>query len=404
MACVRSGLLAAVVLATAAAASAQTTGPPYESARTARVTGGGEFAGIFGPPDDIAFFNFTDYGSNALRLVRLRLFGEWRPAPRLSFIGEVRIENGREVDLAALYVRWLPLASRSLEIRAGRVPPLVGAFPRRAYGRDNFVLGTPLAFQYVTSLRSDALPSTIDDLLRMRGRGWQPSYPIGSSALAPGVPMVSTADWDTGLEASWRHDGFDASLGFTQGAPAVPVVRDRSRGWQWSGRVSAALKSGLTIGASAAHGAWLDDDVAALVAAPGVDARDQTVAGVEIEYGRGPFLARAEWLASRFSLPLAEHGGTEFTIGTQSGYVEARYRVAPRADIAMRLDRLTFSPVTGSNGVPTSWDAQVDRVEAVASYRVNRHFDLRAGWQHNWRPAGRVHRRGYPVVAVLFWF
>ena len=44
MACVRSGLLAAVVLATAAAASAQTTGPPYESVHTARLTGGGEFA------------------------------------------------------------------------------------------------------------------------------------------------------------------------------------------------------------------------------------------------------------------------------------------------------------------------------------------------------------------------
>ena len=114
-------------------------------------------------------------------------------APRLSFVGEVRIQNGRNVDLAALYVRWLPLASRSLEIRAGRVPPLVGAFPRRAYGRDNLVLGTPLAFQYVTSLRSDALPRTIDDLLRMRGRGWQPSYPIGSTELTPGVPMVSTA-------------------------------------------------------------------------------------------------------------------------------------------------------------------------------------------------------------------
>ncbi len=404
MACLRSGLLAAVLLTTAAAASAQTNGPPYESARADRVTAGGEFAGIFGPPDDIAFFNFTDYESNALRLVRLRLFGEWRPAPRLSFIGEVRIENAREVDLAALYVRWLPLASRSLEIRAGRVPPLVGAFPRRAYGRDNLVLGTPLAFQYVTSLRSDALPATIDDLLRMRGRGWQPSYPIGSSALTPGVPMISTAQWDTGVEASWRFAGIDASLGFTQGAPAVPVVRDRSRGWQWSGRVGKALSNGLAFGASAAHGAWLDDDVASLVAAPGVDARDQTVAGIELEYGRGPFLARAEWLASRFSLPLAETGGARLALGTQSGYVEARYRVAPRVDIAMRLDRLTFSRVTGSNGVATSWDAQVERVEAVAGFRVNRHFDLRGGWQHNWRPAGRVHRRGYPVVAVLCWF
>ena len=404
MALVRAGVLAALLLAAAAAASAQGTGPPYESARVAPVSAGAEFAGIVSPPDDIAFFNFTDYGSNALRVARLRLFGEWRPAAPLSFVGEVRIENARAVDLAALYVRWQPVRASPLEFRAGRVPPLLGSFPRRAYGRDNVVLGTPLMYQYVTSLRSDALPATINDLLRMRGRGWQPSYPIGSPELAPGVPLISIAEWDTGIQASWRRGVFDASLGYTQGAPAVPVINDRSSGWQWSGRIGATTNNGLVIGASAAQGGWLDDDVAALAAAPGVDARDQAVAGVDLEYGRGRWLARAEWVYSRFSLPLVEYGGTELRLGSHSGYVEARYRVRPRLDVAMRLERLSFSSVTGSNGVPTSWEAPVERVEVGAGFRVNRHFDLRGGWQQNWRPAGRVHRRGYPVVAVLWWY
>src|SRR5690349_3703695 len=103
-----SVLTAVVLLACAAGASAQTAAPPYESARAQRVSGGGEFAGILGPADDIAFFNFTDYGTNGLRVARLRLFGEWRPARPVSFVAEVRMEAGDEVDLAAAYVRWQP--------------------------------------------------------------------------------------------------------------------------------------------------------------------------------------------------------------------------------------------------------------------------------------------------------
>jgi len=36
---------------------------------------------------------------------------------------------------------------------------VIGAFARQAYGRDNLVIGTPLAYQYLTSLRPDALPA-----------------------------------------------------------------------------------------------------------------------------------------------------------------------------------------------------------------------------------------------------
>jgi hypothetical protein len=56
------------------------------------------------------------------------------------------------------------------------------------------------------------------------------------------------------------------------------------------------------------------------------------------------------------------------------------------------------------DGVPTSWDAGVERVEGVLGFRVNRHIELRGGWQHNWRDGGRVREAGLPVVAFLAWF
>ena len=40
----------------------------------------------------------------------------------------------------------------------GRVPATFGAFSRNTYGTDNLLIGTPLAYQYLTSLRPDSLP------------------------------------------------------------------------------------------------------------------------------------------------------------------------------------------------------------------------------------------------------
>ena len=34
-------------------------------------------------------------------------------------------------------------------VQAGRIPPVIGAFPRRAYGRDNLSSASPLAYQYL---------------------------------------------------------------------------------------------------------------------------------------------------------------------------------------------------------------------------------------------------------------
>lgn len=162
-------LTALVALGAAGNAQAQASREYSE----ARLAAGGEVTAILGPADKDAFFNYTDYDQNALRVARLRLFGEWRAvADRVSVVGELRTENGTDLDAPALYLRWRPAASTRLWIQAGRIPPVIGAFARRAYGRDNAVLGLPLIYQYLTSLRPDALPRTPDDLLRMRGRGW----------------------------------------------------------------------------------------------------------------------------------------------------------------------------------------------------------------------------------------
>ena len=391
----------ACLLAWAATAWAQSEPAPPRPAFSA----GGELLGIVGPRDTDAFFNYTEYERNGLRLARLRVLGQWRIAESFSILGELRTENGIALDVAGLYARWRPFRAHEFDVQAGRIPPVIGAFARRAYGRDNAVIGWPLAYQYLTSLRPDAVPILTDDLLRMRARGWLSSFPLGSPLEAAGVPLVSASTWDTGVQAGWRRGWMEVAAAVTSGSPAVPVVRETNEGKQLSGRFAAYLPAGIVVGVSGGRGQWLDDAVMASVPAPRRDASDQTVVAADFELGAGRWLVRAEWLRSMFATPLPAMAAST-TLGAWSAFAEIRYRVHPRWQLGIRLDRLSFDRVTsgGAGAIATTWDAPVDRLEAVAGFRASRRLELKAGWQGDWRDGGRVRSRGFPVGQVLFWF
>jgi hypothetical protein len=399
----RAAVLAMLAAGIPARAGAQTGDTPPPAA-PARVLVGGDLSGILGPSDDVAFFNYTDYEHNALRLARVRLVGEWRLSPKVSFIGELRTEDTDSLEASAAYVRLRPWTRHAIAIQAGRIPPVIGAFNRRAYGRDNPLIGMPLAYQYLTSLRPDAVPASVDDLLRMRARGWRPDYPIGSTAIGPGMPLVSASRWSTGLEVRWQRDGFEAAGAWSLGPPGMPAAVDFTAGRQISGRAAVVLPFGATIGVSGAHGRWIDEAVLSLVPVDRRDRSAQTTVGLDGEVGSGPWLVRAEWLRTSYAMPWTDPAAAPAAVSAWSGFVEARRRLHARWQVAVRLDRLSFSSLTGSAGVTMPWDAPIDRAEAAVAFRATRRLELRGGWQHNWREAGRVRERGFPAAQALFWF
>ncbi len=119
------------------------------------------------------------------------------------------------------------------------MPPTFGAFARRTYASDNPLIGYPLAYQYLTSLRPDALPATADELLRKRSLGWLLRYSVGNQSLDRGVPLVSAFRWDTGVQA---HAGatnglINATASVTTGTLSNPLFHDDNSGRQLAGRV-----------------------------------------------------------------------------------------------------------------------------------------------------------------------
>jgi hypothetical protein len=386
-------------------AAAQLPEGPYV-APGGRVTLAGEFSATAGPHDTTAFFNYDDYNHDALRTVRVRLLGEWRVSSQLAFLGELRSENNDSLAAAALYMRWKPWTDHGFDVQVGRIPPVIGAFARHAYGRDNLVIGTPLAYQYLTSLRPDALPATYDDVLRMRARGWRPSYPIGSQAIEPGISLASAFRWDTGVETHWQGGWLDLSAALTRGSPAVPVVRETNSGLQWSGRVALTSVPGLTVGFSAARGDWIDDNALNLLLPAQRTSSSQTLLGTDFEFGRSALLMRGEWLSTVFNLPIAAATPVATSLGASSGFVEGRYRWTPRWQTSARAERLGFTslPSTLDPNLRLPWDAPVTRIEGVVGYRALRNLEVRGGWQYDWRDGGRVTERGYPTGQVLYWF
>jgi len=403
---VRSVVLLAVLLTGAPAAAGQTLPSGPIALDNGRLAIGGE-ASLSVAGRDPAYFNYTDYDLNALRLIRLALAAEWRAGSRLSLLGDVRTENWDGVRAYALYARLRPWIGRSIDIQVGRIPPNFGAFARRGYGPDNLLIGFPLAYQYLTSLRPDALPASASDLAQMRGRGWRVTYPIGSVAPGHGVPLVSAFRWDTGAQVRIGTEPVELSLSVTNGTLANPRVRDDNAGKQISGRVAVRPSPGWIVGASAARGAFVAGSAVASLAASVRDGSfTQRALGLDVEYSRAYWLVRAEAVFTAWRLPAIAAPRLDRPLGAAAISVEGRYKLIPALYVAARAEHLAFSAIQISDGPGgrLPWDAPVTRLELGGGYSLARNLRAKLAYQHNWRDTRYYGSRGFAAAQLSYWF
>ena len=99
-------------------------------------------------PTHAGWFNYTDYEHSTMRMARIGVTADVRLADRMSFLTELRSENGDAPRPYALFVRVKLFKSRAVDIQAGRIPPTFGAFARRNYSSDTPLIGYPLAYLY----------------------------------------------------------------------------------------------------------------------------------------------------------------------------------------------------------------------------------------------------------------
>jgi hypothetical protein len=357
--------------------------------------------------DAPGYFNYTDYSRDPLRMFHIGVLASWQPLDRLAFLTEVYSDNLDGVQALGAYVRFRPWPTRIFDIQAGIIPTTFGAFSRRGYSTDNPLIGLPLAYQYLTTVRGDALPATADNVLRQRGHGWLVSYPIGNPQAAAGLPLVSALDWDTGVQLRVGTRPVEASAAVTLGTLSRPRRTNDNGGLQVSGRVAWRPTAGWVLGVSAAQGPFASHTATDALPAYATGERPtQRAAGVDAEYSRGHWLVRSEAVFTSWSVPAVDAPRITSRLRATGAFVEGRYRLSPRIYVAGRVDHLGFSRLTGTlfGGQPETWDAPVTRIEAGGGYLLRRNVMAKAVYQHNWRDGGRPTTRHFISVELMYWF
>jgi hypothetical protein len=250
----------------------------------------------------------------------------------------------------------------------------------------------------LTAVRPDALPASADDVLRMRARGWRPSYPIGSLDIAPGMPLITAFRWDTGVQVRVGPESINASAAVTNGTASDPRTRDNNGGKQIAGRLHWQPSTALAIGGSAASGAYVADAALANATMIGGTSRSkQHALGLDAEYSRDYWMVRGELIWNRWQVPTLSR-----TLDATSVFVEGRYKISPGMFVASRIDYLGFSELPSSSGTGT-WDAPITRFETGAGYYIRRNLLAKGTYQHNWRDGGNVTSRGLFAAQLHFW-
>ena len=424
--CRRPGRIGRLTLALAlvcpAVVSAQLLPQETVSLAGGRLTVGGEVTATVAP-DDTGQFNYTDYERSALQLLRVGVTASLRPIERIALVTELRAEgdtNGGPWTALpfAAYVRVRPWKDRSFDIQAGRIPPVFGAAGRRIYANDNVLIGYPLAWQYLTVLRSDAMPSSADELINARAAGWRPWYSVGAPGYARGVPLTTAFRYDTGVQArvGGEHQRLSVAAALTAGTLSSPGARATNGGPQVSTRLAVRPATGVILGGSFADGRFFADDLAVPLpsgsAGPSYSSTTtstttgryhQQTWGADAEYSRGHYLARAELVTARWRLPAIGASPIDEALRSTGVSVEGRYRLAPGITAGARVDRLSFSRLQGSyQDLP--WDAPVTRLEGGVAWSATRNVLVRGTVQHNDRSRGKVRSSTLPALQVTVWF
>jgi hypothetical protein len=397
-----------LALALSGSAAAQEPAPATGANLGTRWAFGGS-ASISVAPEDTGYFNYSTGAYSVLRLAHLDGSASLSLGSRLTLVGDIRLqggvgEGGWQVRPYALFARIRPWTQRAVDVQVGLIPPVFGAFSRRVYGTDNPLIGFPLGYQYVTTLRPDAVPASADELLRKRGSGWRVAYSVGNPDPDYGVPLADGLRYPAGAEVHMGGERVEAAVAVTTGSLSVPNALDVGWSPQVSARLAARPVAGLVLGGSVSHGAFLTRALTDTLGTTGQrGANDQTAAGFDAEYSRGHLIVRAEGVMSWWRLPQSAPPHLADPLGAFAFDVEARYRILPGVYAAVRLDRLDFSEVCGTTAC-LPWDAPVQRVEAGGGYSIRRNIVLKGAYQFNRRDGNRHPSLGLASAQLLVWF
>lgn len=325
-------------------------------------------------------------GESPFDNVQLRVFADVVVSRRFTVFNQILINpSTQRLELASFlrsYLRYEAFrrAKSDMQVEAGKIPTVFGAFSPRAHSNRAPLVSVPLMYHYFSSLRSNQLPADNADLLRHRGEGaiarFRGFAGGGSTLLQSGLPMVYDPCWDVGVAVVGSLGRLEYRAAVTQGTVSSPRFKggDNNEGKQGALRVAFVPLIGLLVGASYARGPYLDSAVTgALPAGAKVEDFDQEIYGFDLDFSVRHFQLIAEFAVNRWESPKITDGrGGPADLHTRGGYIEAKYALRPGLFLAARYDRLAFGEIDDGTqtGTATPWDYGIRQWEWGVGYHL----------------------------------
>ena len=322
---------------------------------------------VIAPRGEAYDYNVLTRGDSPFDAYGARIFADGKVSDRVEVVAQLVLRDATALYVDGVYASYRPMPAHDLSLMAGKVPWAIGTYAPRTYSDKNPLVGTPLMYQYHSTLLWYELPPSADALLNTAGQGSYGvdyfGYPMGM-----GMPLVDDSYWDVGVTVTGSARPVEYAAGIVAGTPGWgSTSKDENTGKSVLGRVGVVPLPGLRIGASAAYGPYLVEELnPSLPAGRNVNDYHQRLAMVDLELQRGHVELRAEGALNVWETP------TVGDLEVRGGYVELKYLLPFGAFVAGRMDALRFGEIANSSGTKLPWDCNVTRMESGFGYRFSR--------------------------------
>jgi hypothetical protein len=339
--------------------------------------------------------NLLARGDSQFDAYGLRLFADATINDKVTVFSQAMLREATTPYLEGAYVMYTPTLVQDIHLQAGKVPWPIGTYPPRTYSNKNPLIGTPLMYQYHSTLVWYDIPPTADALIATKGQG-QYGVNYHGYPMSRGMAIVDDSYWDVGAAVVGSVlSRLEFSGGVMAGTPGWGnIAQDDNDSKSMLGRIGVMPFPGLRLGVSAAYGAYLNSSLNPQLPA-GKNANDyhQKLGMADAELLVGHIELRAEGAANRWETP------TVGNLDAISGYAEGKYALPFGVFLATRWDAIRFSDITPSSGPAQSWDSDVSRMESGVGYRFDRNSVAKLVYQHTKKESTPGNFDHYEMVA-----
>ena len=304
---------------------------------------------------------------------RLTLVFDAFAGDNLYAFAKIRADNGFDVGYHPPgqarfdeYFLQISAPGGGLHLRAGTFGTVFGNWVGRHDSWENPFINAPIPYERVTAVFDGrVLPGPAAFLLVQNIPDVKERW----------VPVIWGPVYTAGAGVFVEQRGLDFALTVKNAA-----LSSRPTIWNdisfenptFTGRIGYAPNEAWGLGLSASTGPYLIPTVARrLPEGASVGDFDQSTVGLDMSWARGHLQIWGEVIASEFEIPNVGDAGT------LNYYIESRYKWHPRFFTALRWGQQFFGEIDNGSGGPEKWDRGVSRIDLAATYRLDRHLQVK---------------------------